>query len=164
MTKTPKTPKPIKLYIPTEVHSRREYDLALLSTLLALRLSAETGAGFIINDTLTKPAFDLSRGICTGLDVVSGEIHIIIEGKKISMIVSAYLPCQKWEKFSGSLVFPINEESFGTVSTSKQFSIVRHSRTYSEPEYAEPIKKYLALRLELLDFCIDYLKRDLRIA
>jgi hypothetical protein len=80
------------------------------------------------------------------------------------MIVSAYLPCQKWEKFSGSLVFPINEESFGTVSTSKQFSIVRHSRTHSEPEYAEPRKKYLALRLELLDFCIDYLKRDLRIA
>lgn len=163
--KTPKVPKPIRLYIPTEVHSRTEYDLAFLSTLLALRLSAETGADFIVNDKYSKPAFDLSKGICAGLDVLSGEITLNYRTQEdFYDIFGISLPVRKWKKFSGSTAFPINEKSFGKVSTSTQFLIVKHSRTYSEPEYTEPRKKYLALRLELLDFLIDYTKRSLDIA
>lgn len=162
---TKKTPKPISLYIPTEIHSHREYNLALLSALLALRLSAETGADFIVNDKYTKPAFNLSRGICAGLDVLSGEITLNYRRQEdFYDIFSNCLPAQKWEKFSGSLAFPINEKSFGEVPTSRQFSIVKYLKDFLEPEYIEARKKYLALRLELLDFCIDYLKRDLRIA
>lgn len=164
-SKAPKTPKPIKLYIPTEVHSRREYDLAFLSTLLALRLSAETGADFIVNDRYSKPAFDLSKGICAGLDVLSGEITLNYRTQvDFYDIFGISLSVHKWKKFSGSAAFPINEESFGPVPRSTQFLMVKHAKTYPEPEYAEPRKKYLALRLELLDFCIDYLKKNLGIA
>jgi len=160
--KTPKTPKPIELYIPTEVHSGREYNLAFLSTLLALRLSAETGADFIVNGTTTKPAFDLSKGICAGLDAVSAEITLRYRGQvDFYDIFSIDRITRKWEKFSGSTAFPINEKSFGTVLRSTQFLMVKHPKTYPEPEYIEPRKKYLALRLELLDFCIDYLKKSL---
>lgn len=157
-----KTPKPISLYIPTAVHSDREYNLAFLSTLLALRLSAETGADFIINGIYHLEAIKISAGICINLARMSRKI--IEAGGNFSAAFCINKIASKWEKFSGNESFPINEPSFGGMSASGQFLVALDQSGYNEKEYDEPRKKYFALRLELLDFCIDCLKRDLRIA
>lgn len=167
MTKTPKTPKtpaPIKLYIPTKVNSYREYDLAFLSTLLALRLSAETGADFIVNDIDNLEAFKISEGICANLDRVSGRITVKYRSQvNFFGVFYIYKIARKWEKFSGSESFPINEPSFGGMFPRDQFIVAGIQSDYPQKEYTEPRKKYFALRLELLDFCIDYLKTQLKI-
>ena len=156
--KTEKSPKPIKLYLPAVLDSMRAYELAILSSLLALRVAAETGAEIWVNgDEARKRQLNLKYGICQNL---VGLCEASDWDYRNVPSTSAFLAeiMRQWPKHSGNYTYPIKVERFSELSADEQFwGILYNNQKFSK----ELIKEYLALRLELLDFCIEYLRTKL---
>ena len=154
--KTEKSPKPIKLYLPAALDSMRTYELGILAPLLALRVAAETGAEIWVNgDEARKRQLNLKYGICRNLAELCESADWDYRSSP-----SAHLSeiMRQWPKHSKSLAFPIKVESSENLSADEQFwGIFYNNQKFSK----ELIKEYLALRLELLDFCIEYLRTKL---
>ena len=156
--KTEKSPKPIKLYLPAALDSMRTYELGMLAPLLALRLSAETGAEIWVNgDEARKRQPSLKYGICRNLAELCESADWDYRNVPSPSAHLSEIMCL-WPKHSKRLTFPIKVERFSELSADEQFwGILYNNQKFSK----ELIKEYLALRLELLDFCIEYLRTKL---
>lgn len=146
-----KAPKKIKLYLPIAPRAEREIELAVLSSLLALKLSAETGAEVFVNNSKFGIKFQPLRGLCANL----GDLWCRISGMPRAFLAEIM---RQWPKYSGNCTYPIKVERFSELSADEQFwGILYNNQKFSK----ELIKEYLALRKELLDFCIEYLRTKL---
>lgn len=145
-----RAPKKIKLYLPLAPKGEREFELALLSSLLALKLSAETGAEVFVNNSKFGIKFQPLRGLCANL----GDLWFRISGMPRAFLAEIM---RQWPKSSGDSSYPIKVERFSELSANTQFDTV----LYAYMGNKELIEEYLALRLELLDFCIEYLRTKL---
>lgn len=147
-----KAPKKIKLYLPLAPKVGREIELAVLSSLLALKLSAETGAEIFVNNSEFGGTFQPLRGLCANLR--SRWFRTPTKPSAVAVLAEIM---RQWPKHSGNYSYPIKVERFSELAESKQFMLVQ----WNCKVHQELIEEYLALRLELLDFCIEYLRTKL---